>query len=339
MNRAPLILVSLLALLASLPFAPPARAHHGVAAVGAAGPEGPGAALETTGALPLPQRRLFAMLKSEVVSFEPFARAEPTNKAFSAFNMLALGYGLLPWLTAYVFQPVNVKSQDGVGTNAHVGDTSVMLALAFKVDEGLRLVPERESLDELMDWHFSLWASCTLPVGPTTRRDDHDQYFAPDMQTGFGLPSPALGLAVLKQLSDDVTWLAEVNYQQFFAHTYPWTRYRFGGETRLNNALTWRMVARGAFRADLAAEVLALHLQRDQERNDAGDMEALTASGGLVLYAGLGVRLFYDSWSLTVGAKRALPLHGLLNEGDQQQGSEGLENVRVSATLGWSVGL
>ena len=317
----------------------PARAHHGVAAVGAAGPQGPGAALETTAALPLPANALFVLAKTEFVSFQSFARAEPNNKAFSAFDTLALGFGLRPWLTAYVFQPVNVKSQDGVGTNAHVGDTNVMLALAFKLDEGLRLVPEKESLDELTDWHFSLWASCTLPVGPTTRKDSHGAYFAPDLQTGFGLPSPAVGLAVLKQLADDLTWLAELNYQQFFAHTYPWTRYRFGGETRLNNAVVWRLAARGRFRADLAAEILALHLQRDRERNDRGALEALTASGGLIVYAGLGVRLLYGAWSLALGAKRALPLHALLNEGDRQQGSEGLENVRASLTLGWSARL
>ncbi len=45
---------SILALL-FLAIASPARAHHGVAAASLAGPEGPGAALETTSALPLPE--------------------------------------------------------------------------------------------------------------------------------------------------------------------------------------------------------------------------------------------------------------------------------------------
>lgn len=331
MNRTSLAIVALLVVAASTP----ALAHHGVAAVGVGGPEGPGAALETTSSLPLPRYAGFAMLKSELVAFEHLARAEPTNKAFSSFSMLALGFGLTPWLSAYVFQPVNAKSQDGVGTNLHVGDPNLMLALAFKADEGLKLVPEKESLDEMMDWHFSVWVSCTLPTGPTERRDDHGQFFAPDLQTGFGLPSPALGVAVLKQLSDDVTWLVELNYQQFFPHSYSWTRYQFGGETRLNNAITWRLAARGQFRADLAGEVLGLHLQRDKERNAAGSMESLQASGGLIVYAGLGVRLYLGAWSLALGAKRALPIHALLNEGDQQQGSEGLENVRASLTLGY----
>ena len=47
----------------------PANAHHGVASVGFAGAEGPGTALETTAALPLPRWTGFAMAKSEFVSF------------------------------------------------------------------------------------------------------------------------------------------------------------------------------------------------------------------------------------------------------------------------------
>jgi len=317
----------------------PAYAHHGVAAVGMGGPEGPGAALETTSAMPLPQSTAFAMLKSEYVSFQQMAHAKPANKDFSAFNMLALGFGIRSWLSAYVFQPFNSKSQDSVGTNTHLGDTNLMAVLGLKWDEGLRLVPEKESLDELMDWHFSVYLSCTLPVGPTERKDRNGIPYAPDMQTGFGLPAPGVGIAVLKQLSDDFTWLAEANYQQFFPHTYSWTRYQFGGETRLNTALTWRLVARGPLRTDLAAELLGLHLQRDKERNDAGDLEPLQASGGAIIYAGLGVRLYYGSWSLALGAKRALPIRAMLNEGSDQQGSEGLENIRASATLGFSTRL
>ena len=53
----------------------PAHAHHGVAAVGLSEPEGPGAALETTAALPLPKHFAFAMVKSEFVSFQMRDRA------------------------------------------------------------------------------------------------------------------------------------------------------------------------------------------------------------------------------------------------------------------------
>jgi hypothetical protein len=172
--------------------------HHGVAAVSVAGPEGPGAAMETTSALPLPHGMLFTMAKTEYVPFQQFAFAEPNNKSYSSFNMVAVGYGVRPWMSVYVFQPFNVKEQNGVGRSTGAGDTNLMLSFAFKWDGVLQLAPEKESLDDLMDWHFSAWASSTLPAGPTSALDDAGAYFAPDMQTGFGAPSPAVGVAVMK---------------------------------------------------------------------------------------------------------------------------------------------
>jgi hypothetical protein len=322
-------LVAVIALVAAVP----ARAHHGVAAVGVAGPEGPGAALETTSPMPLPRGTLFTMAKSEYVPFRRFEHAEPENKTYSLFSTLGIGYGVTPWLTAYVFQPLNVKAQDGIGTNHGVGDTNVMLALGVKYDEGLKFVPEKESLDELMDWHFSVWGSSTLPVGPTTRRDRNGDYFEPDMQTGFGEPSPAVGVTVLKQATERLTWLAEASYQHFFAHTYPFTRYKFGGETRLNTAAAYEVYGNGRFRTDLTAELNGLHLQRDRERNDTGAMEQLHASGGAILYAAAGVRVNYGALSMSLGVKRAALKD--LNEEAEQQGSEGLEKFRAALTLSW----
>jgi hypothetical protein len=313
-----------------------ALAHHGVAAVSVAGPEGPGAALDTTSPLPLPQGLLFAMMKSEYVPFQQ-RPGFPDQKAFSWFNLAAVGYGALPWLSAYVFQPYNTKAQDGLGRNTGVGDTSLMLAAGFKLDEGLRLVPEKESLDELEDWHFSLWSSCTLPVGPTTHRGHGGVAFAPDMQTGFGSPSPAVGLAVAKQLAPAVTALAELNYQHFFTHDYGAYRYRFGGETRLNGALVVRALGAGAFRLDLTTELGGLNLRRDQSSAGTGTLAAQQASGGAILYGTLGLRATYGSLSLALGAKRALVSR--LNEGGAQQGSEGLEVFRGALTLGYSTRL
>ena len=220
-----------------------AHAHHGVAAVGFSDPEGPGVGIETTAALTLPRSLGFAMAKSELVSFQTRDDREafPEQKDRVFFNMAALGFGIAPWLSAYVFQPYNVKSMDGgAGTNAGPGDTNLMLAFGWKWDEGLRLVPQKESLDELRDWHFLLWSSCTLPVGPTEHRDDRGQPFPPDTQTGFGVPSLSVGLATLKQLSTDFTALAELNYQYFMAHRYSFARYQFGAETRANGAVVYR---------------------------------------------------------------------------------------------------
>ena len=311
-----------------------ANAHHGVAAVGLSEPEGPGAAIETTAALPLPKHFAFAMVKSEFVSFQIRDRvAFPRQKNLTSFNMVALGFGITPWLSAYVFQPYNLKSEDGgVGSNAGLGDTNLMLAFGWKWDEGPRLIPQKESLDELADWHFLLWASCTLPVGPTEHNDDNGQRFAPDMQIGFGMPSPTLGLSVLKQISTNFTALAEVNHQRFFTHDYSFTRYRFGAETRLNAAGVTRIYANGRVRLDGVVELVGLNLQRDQQDNGQGSLAALSGSGGTILYGSVGARLYLGRVAIALGAKRAVLKD--LNEASDQQGSEGLENVRVSLSVG-----
>jgi hypothetical protein len=321
----------------------PANAHHGVASVGFAGGEGPGAALETTAALPLPRWTGFAMVKSEYVSFEerPDRTAFPQQKDFSSFNMVALGFGITPSLSAYVFQPFNVKSADGgVGQNAGLGDTNVMAALGWKWDEGVRWIPQKESLDELMDWHFMMWGACTLPVGPTEKNDDQGQRFAPDMQTGFGSPSASLGFATLKQVAPSLTVLAEVNHQYFFPHDYSFVRYQFGGETRVNAASAVRVYAKGGVRIDGVGELIGIDLRRDRQDNDLGGpqpMQSLTASGGKILYASLGVRAYLGRFSVGLGIKRAVLK--ALHEEAGQQGNEGLENFRVSLSLGTSATL
>lgn len=314
-----------------------ARAHHGSAAIGVAGPEGPGAPLETTSPMPLSRGTLFTTMKTEYVSFERLGSPARHEKSYSSFNMIALGYGVRPWLSVFVLQPFNVKAQDGVGTNAGPGDTSLMLSLALKWDEGLQLVPEQESLDDLMDWHFSVAASSTLQVGPTTARGAAGTYLAPDMQTGFGAPSTTLGVAVMRQLTTELTWFAEASRQHFFPHTYPFTRYQFGGETRLNTAATFRLYGAGRLRLDLAGELNGLRLERDRQRNEAGAMAPLRASGGAILYAGLGVRLYGGPFSVALGAKRSALRR--LNEAAEQQGSEGLERFRATFAVSCSTGI
>lgn len=310
-----------------------ALAHHGTAAVGAIGAEGPGAALDTTGALPLGQGTLLGLVKTEYAAFTQ-RPGFTDQKQYSSFNTLAVGYGITPWLSAFVFQPYNLKAQDGVGTNRGFGDTNLMLSASLKWDEGLRLAPERESLDELEDWHFGVWAACSLPVGPTDHRDDNGGFYAPDMQTGFNGPSPALGVTVLKQLSTDFTLLLEANHQAFFERTYPGPgiTYQFGAETRANAALSWRAWAGGTSRVDLVPELAVLNLQRDRE-----DGVALQASGGTILYGQLGARVTLGSLSIGASVKRAVAKS--LNEAADQQGSEGLESYRAALVLGWSTRL
>jgi hypothetical protein len=313
----------------------PARAHHGSAGVGMAGPEGPGAAIETTSPIPIPQGALFFMVKSEYVPFRKFDWAQPENKTFSLFDTLVAGYGITPWLSGYLFLPYNVKSQDGVGTNVGFGDPGLYVNLAFKYDEGFRLVPAKESLDELADWHFSVFGYLSIPMGPTIAVTHAQEWYAPEMQTGFGSPSVQLGLAAAKQLSLDLTWLADASYLYFLPHTYPFTRYQFGAEARVNTAVAWRAVASPGFRLDLAGEVNFLHVQRDRESVDGGPLEPLQASGGAILYAGLGVRAYLGRFSAALAARTSFARW--LNEQADQQGSEGLEWVRVALTLSYVI--
>ncbi len=322
-----------LLVLVALFSAPSAFAHHGGAAVGMAGPEGPGAAIETSSPIPIPQNSLFFLVKSEYVPFQQFDWAQPENKTYSLFDTLVAGYGITPWLTGYLFIPYNVKSQDGVGTNVGFGDPGLYVNLAFKYDEGFKLVPAKESLDELMDWHFSVFGYLTLPMGPTVSATHSLEWFAPDMQTGFGSPSFQLGVAAAKQLSPDFTWLADASIQYFLPHTYPFTRYQFGTESRVNTAVAWRAIASPGFRFDLAGEVNFLNLQRDKESVDGGPMEPLQASGGNILYAGLGVRAYIGRFSAALAARTSFARW--LNEGADQQGSEGLEWVRVALSLSY----
>ena len=298
-----------------------------------AGPEGPGAAIETTSPIPLPPGAFFFMVKSGYVPFRQFDFAQPVNKVYSLFDTLVAGYGITPWLSGYLFLPYNVKSQDGVGTNVGFGDPGFYVNFAFKYDEGFRLVPAKESLDELMDWHFSVFGYVTVPMGPTTAATPALDWYPPDMQTGFGSPSFQVGVAVAKQLSADFTWLADASYQYFLPHTYPFTRYQFGAESRVNTTVAYRVVASPGFRLDVAGELNLLNLQRDQERNEASVMEPLLASGGTVLYAGLGVRAYIGRFSAALAARTSFARW--LNEGAYQQGSEGLEWVRVALTLSY----
>ncbi len=308
-------------------------AHHGSAGVGASGPEGPGAALETTSPIPLPQGAIFLMVKSEWVPYRQFGWADPENKTFSLFDTLVAGYGFAPWLSAYLFVPYNVKAQDTVGTNVGFGDPGVYVNLAFKYDEGFRLVPAKESLDELQDWHFSAFGYVTVPMGPTIAANPSLEWYAPDMQTGFGSPSFQVGVAAAKQLTGDLTWLADASFQYFLPHTYPFTRYQFGFETRVNTAVAWRVVATPGFRLDLAGEVNLLVVVPDREADAEGVLRPLPASGGTILYGGVGLRAYAGRFSAAIAARTSFARW--LNDQPDQQGSEGLEVARVALTVSW----
>jgi hypothetical protein len=230
-----------------------------------------------------------------------------------------------------------VKAQDGAGTNVGPGDPSLMLSLAFKYDAGLQRVPAKESLDDLEDWHFSTWVASTLPLASTDHAGRGGVPYAPDLQLGFGSPSLTVGAAGMKQAGPALTWLADASYQHFFPHTYALTRHQFGGETRANGAAVVRLLGRPGLRVDLAGELNGLYLERDRARSAAGVMERATGSGGAILYAGLGLRVFAGRVSVALGLRRAALK--ALNEQALQQGSEGLEQLRATLAVSASAPL
>ena len=103
-----------------------------------------------------------------------------------------------------------------------------------------------------------------------------------------------------------------------------------GRELRLNGGLAWRIHTNPEqkLRTDLSLELQYLKLGRD-----VVDGVGEQATGGRMLYAVPGVRLYWDKFSFAVGVKKALWKN--LNEQSQQQGAEGLEKYRllISASM------
>ena len=314
-----------------------ARAHHGVAAVGFGNMEGPGVRLETTSPLTLPKNNLYLMFKDERVSFQKFGFADPKNKDPFDFLTLAVGYGINQYLSVYLFQPYSIKTQQSLGTASGFADTSLMLTLGFKYDKEFLLIPEKETLDDLMDWHFSISVASTIPLGNSVRKDKTGAYFSADMQNGFGVMSPSIDCAVMKQISNDFTWLADISYQYFPEHRYSSIAFQFGAEAKLSTSVAYRLLVTNKMRLDIIAEASVLNLQRDKQSDKSSSLKDVAASGGTIIYAIAGARLFYDRFSVAVGVKKAVL--SSLNEKNQQQGTEGLENYRFFVTVGYCFGL
>lgn len=323
-----------LALLLTLP-ATTALAHHGVASLGAAALDGPGAPVETSSSATLPEGKWLAYLKVDHAKSRTGLLPEPEND-YNQYWMAGLGYGVTPWFSAYVFQPYNVKVDQGPGATSSRGvtDVSLMGVVGFKYDEGFMRVPANESLDDLMDWHFTAYAGASLPSGDANHRLS-DGTIDPGKSLGFGKPSYSVGLTATRQFSEADTAVFELGQIRFLTGHYADDgdaatpeRVRFGTETRVNAALSHRLLTlpESRFRLDGNVEANYLHLARDVE-----DGTPATASGGHILYGVLGVRLYKDNMSLGLAVKK--PVWTRLNESEQQQGSEGRESYRLIATF------
>ncbi|MCP4547354.1 MAG: transporter [bacterium] len=319
-----LILIILAAPLTSM-------AHHGVASLGVAGLEGPGAPIETSSSATLPTGGVLALLKLDQARFDKFTPATDDEGDTNAFWMYGLGYGFRPWLSAYVILPFNAKRvEDNSYNTAGFADMSLLAVFGFKYDQGLRPVPAVESMDDLEDWHFTVYGGCTLPTGEANVGNS-DGEIDPGMSLGFGKPSWSLGLTTTKQFGGRLTGVLDASWITFREYVYAdGAKVRFGDELRGNAAATWRLAASSEhkFRLDANFELNYLKLGRDES-----DGEGDEATGGAMLYALPGFRVFYGSTSLALGIKR--PIWTDLNEDALQQGAEGKERYRL--VLGFSV--
>lgn len=309
--------------------APPALAHHGVASLGAAGLEGPGAPVETSSSATLPQGKWLGYLKLDHAKFRTYDPTDQTEADNAQYWMLGLGYGFTPWFSAYVFQPYNIKQDEPNGFKSRgFTDLSLMGVLGFKYDEGFRLTPANESLDDLMDWHFTAYAGLSLPTGDADHRLSNNS-IDPGMSLGFGKPSFSYGLTATRQLTDATTVVFEAGRIHFQKYTYAdGQSMRFGTETRVNTAVSQRLLTLpdSRFRLDGNVELNYLNLGRD--RTSIGPEPA---TGGEMLYGVLGARLYKDNMSLGLAIKR--PVWTDLNEEPAQQGAEGKERYRLIATF------
>ncbi|MDD2662655.1 MAG: hypothetical protein PHD19_02735 [Dechloromonas sp.] len=311
--------------------AAPVLAHHGVAGVGAAALQGPGAPIESAASTVLPEGGVLAYLKVDQASFRKFDAAA-VESDYARFSMLGLGYGVTPWLSAYLFAPYNEKIDEPGGLDSRGwADVSAMLQLGFKYDQdGWRPTPANESLDDLEDWHFSIFAGSTAPTGSANYRLA-DGSIDPGKSLGFGRPAWSLGMTATKMLSDRLTLSVEASTYRFRPYTYAsGERVQFGAENRLGAALAWRAVTDSAnrFRLDPVLELQFLDLGRDRV-----DGTGESGTGGQMLYAMPGVRVYWDRASFAFGVKK--PVWTQLNESSTQQGAEGKERYRLifSASL------
>lgn len=303
-----------------------AHAHHGVAGLGAAGLQGPGAPIETATSALLPQGSTLLYLKLDHAEFKRFTPAADNEGDFSQFWMAGVGYGFAPWFTGYAFLPYHTKVDEPPAAFDTRGfaDVSVYGQVGFTYDNGLTLIPANESLDDLEDWHFSVFGGATLPTGDPDLRDANGD-IDPGKSTGFGEPSYTLGVTATKMLSPRLTVGLEVSGIWFKEHEYAdGNRTRFGDEQRLNLGLIYRALTNpdSRSRVDFSVETQYLDLGRDRTN---GVEE--TATGGKMVYLLPGVRYYKDRYSFALGIKK--PIATNLNESAQQQGAEGKEDYRL----------
>lgn len=316
---------------ASLPLlltlaSPLALAHHGVAGIGAAALEGPGAPVESASSAVLPIGKTLLYAKLDHAKFKTYD-PDPTapESDYANYWMVGVGHGFTSWLSVYVFAPYHAKIDEPGGLDSKGwADPSVMGQIGFKYDGGFKLIPANESLDDQEDWHFTVFGGGTLPTGNANHRLS-DGSIDPGKAHGFGKNTWSLGVTATKQLRRDLTFNLEASTIRFREYTYDdGNRMKFGSENRLNLSMAQRLYKNpdSRFRVDGVLEAQYLGLGRDIENGVGAE-----ATGGRMIYLVPGVRLYKDNMSFAFGVKK--PVWTKLNESSQQQGAEGKEKYRL----------
>ena len=310
-------------------FTLPLLAHHGVASLGLGGIEGPGAPVETSNSATLPEGSLLAYLKLDYADFKLKTPERDDEGKFNAFWLYGLGYGFKSWLSGYIFVPFYSKVvEDNSFNTSGFADISLMGVFGFKYDEGFMRVPKSESLDDLEDWHFTIYGGLTLPTGNANIRDAEGN-IDPGQSLGFGKPAYQMGFTGTKQFTYRDTFVFDVSYIWFNEYEYDdSSTMKFGSESRVNLALVHKFYTntKAQFRFDGILETNILNLGRDR----ADGMDEIATGGGM-LYIQPGMRVYIKTVSAALGIK--IPALTGLNEEDLQQGAEGTERYRLEFTF------
>ncbi len=285
--------------------------------------------METSTSATLPVQSWLAYFKLDYADFELKTSERDDEGNYNAFWMYGFGYGFTPSFSGYLFIPYSTKVlEDNSYNTAGFADITFMGVFGFKYDEGLRLIPPTESLDDLEDWHFTLYGGLTVPTGDANISDAEGN-IDPGMSLGFGKPAYMLGTTATRQFSSSGTFVADLSYIGFTENEYAdGNKTKFGSEFRSNFALVYKVYTNldSKFRCDLILEGNYLALGRDRSNGEDED-----ATGGKMLYIQPGIRVYKKSVSMALGVK--VPSWTELNEEECQQGAEGTENYRVDFTF------
>lgn len=242
--------------------------HHGIASLGSVGIKGPGAAVETSTQGVLPENQWLYLMKLDSVRFKTFTQERDQEMIENNFYMFGLGYGIQSYLSFYAFLPYNQKTVENQSFNTSgFADLSLYLVLGFKYDQKFYLNPKQESLDDLQDYHFSLYLGSTIPTGtPNLKTPEGD--IDPGMSLGFGKPAITLG-GTISKFYDQLTWNLDVSYLKFQPYKYlNDVTTKFGDEIRGNFALIYRLHynEKTQFRFDGFLELNYLKIFPDKEK-------------------------------------------------------------------------